>query len=446
MSTMTDEESLGKAGSGDDRGRTPSAYGRLSWGAAVSAIVLGGLSVVLTYLLVTELSRVLAVFAAGFVVAYFLEPAVAWLQRHRFSRLQAAWVVYLLVLAVLVLSVWAVVPHLAQQVLAVAENFPEYMETVIEGYGRMRTDIMGRIGSFVPDPRAFEFVDEQIPVVEDWAARNIPWMLRWGTQQILASVRGVGIVLLVLLIAFQVSILSRSAWAKIRSVVPPVHSEDVNAVSRDIGLMLGGFLRGVIVLFFANGIGAAFLIYLLGLFFGNEYALVVGVLTGITNMVPYIGPVVSVGSGVLLTYVTATTNPVLAAVLAGGLMLVMSQYFAMIVQPKIIGRRINLHPLVILFAMFGGYEIMGLVGIIIGMPVAGAIKIALARWVPVIGPDVTVRAPGEPLVLDIGSGLRNVHARFRRIWAGQPKAPDDQVHAEDAHTEDNDDQPSDKDE
>ena len=60
--------------------------------------------------------------------------------------------------------------------------------------------------------------------------------------------------------------------------------------------------------------------------------------------------------------------------------------------------------------MFAGYQLFGLVGIIIGMPIAGCVKIILAKWLPVIGPPPDVRAPGEPLLLDLGLAARDLWA------------------------------------
>ncbi|MFP3903379.1 MAG: AI-2E family transporter [Armatimonadota bacterium] len=413
---MSDEESLQQQP--DERVRS-SQKGELSWGATVGAIFLGGMALVAAYLLLMKLQRVLWVFAGGFLLSYFLEPVIGRLEKRGWGRTLASWVVYLVLVAVLGLATWALIPALVNQALTVAENFPDYISQVIEAYQQFRDGLHQWMGQYIADTRVWDVVDERLPVVEDWATKNIPRMLRWMSLQLVSSLRGVGIGLIVLIISLQFSLLSRTARATIRKLIPPGHSEDVDEVRRDISVMLGHYMRGVIVLFFANGIGATVLIYVLGLFFGNEYALVVGFLTGITNMVPYIGPVVSAGSAALLTYVTATSNPLLATIMAAVLMLVMSQYFGIIVQPKIIGRRINLHPLVILFAMFAGYEVFGLLGIIIGMPVAGCIKIILAKWVPVIGPGPEVRAPSEPLLLDVALAIKRVRGFFRRLGTGR---------------------------
>ncbi|MFO7945818.1 MAG: AI-2E family transporter [Armatimonadota bacterium] len=409
---MSDEETVQEK---PNTGPSDSQRDGLSWGATVGAIFLGGMALVAAYLLLIKLQRVLWVFAGGFLLSYFLEPVIGRLEKRGWSRILASWMVYLVLLAVLGLAIWAFIPALVNQALAVAENFPDYTSQVIEGYQQFRDGLREWMGRYVADTRVWDIVDERLPVVEDWSTSNVPRMLRWVSLQLLSSLRGVGIGLILLIISLQFSLLSGPARATIRNLIPPGHTKDVDEVGRDISAMLGHYTRGVIVLFFANGIGATLLIYGLGLFFGNEYALVVGFLTGITNMVPYIGPVVSAGSAALLTYVTATTNPLLATILAAAFMLVMSQYFGIIVQPKIIGRRINLHPLVILFAMFAGYEVFGLLGVIIGMPVAGCIKIILARWIPVIGPGPEVHAPSEPLLLDIGSAMQRMRAFFVRL-------------------------------
>jgi len=407
-------------------GRLVEPYG---WRTTVLAIFFGGLAIIIAYLLLVKLRGVLYLFAAAYIFAYFLEPLVQRLQKVGWTRAKATWAVFVGVVLLLALTIWALVPALVNQVQDTAANVGLYSEQIIEVYSKFRDSAETRLSSYFPslEVHRWQLLDERIPEAQQWVATHVPAMLLWVSKQLVASLGVIGLGILLLVISFHFMMLAESVRGTVRKLIPPRHSEEVEEVSSEIGNMLGQYLRGVIVLFFANGIGATVIIYVLGFFFGNKYALVVGVLTGITNMVPYVGPVVSAGSAFVLTYVTATSSPVLASLLAVGLMLIMSQYFAIIVQPKIIGRRINLDPLIVLFAMFAGFELFGFLGIIIGVPIAGCIKIVLAKWVPVIGLGPGVRAPSEPLLLDVGRALRTAQMsvqRWRNVVARPSEAQD----------------------
>jgi len=290
-------------------------------------------------------------------------------------------------------------------------------------YAETTNSVSQWLGERFPEAADWGRPDARVAEFERWAGERVPHVLRWLSNQLLASAGAVGLGVLLLIISFQFMLLSDTVRQTARRFIPSEHTTDVDEVGSQIDSMVGQYLRGVIVLFFANGIGATAIMYILSLFYGNQYALVVGLLTGLTNMVPYVGPVVSAGSAGLLTYVTAASNPTSATVLAVVLMLLMSQYFSIIVQPRLMGRRINLDPLVVLFAMFAGYHLFGLLGVIIGVPIAGCVKIILARWLPVIGPPPSVRAPDQPLLLDLGQVARDVWGHAQRAWERAQAGP-----------------------
>ncbi len=385
------------------------------WGGTVLAVFFGGVLILVAYHLFLKLGRVLLLFAVGFLVAYFLEPVIQRLQQRGWSRTASVWVVLASVILVMVLAGWAVVPALINQAQEVAENWTDYRTQATATYEGLRQNLDFWLGHSFTHRGVAEFIGNKIPEAGEWLDENVPVMLEWASRQLVASLGLLGLTVVVLILGFHFMMLAETLRSTVQKLIPQ-HSADVEAVGSEIGAMLGQYLRAVIVLFFANGIGAFAIMYILGLFFGGKYALVVGGLTALTNMVPYVGPVVSAGSAGYLTYVTASPEFAgLASALAIILLFLMSQYFAMVVQPKLIGRRINLHPLVILFAMFAGYELFGLLGVIIGMPMAAVIKIVLAKWIPVIGPGPEVRAPTEPLLLDVSQGTRNLWHYLQRL-------------------------------
>ena len=389
-----------------------------------SAVFAGGLGVVLVCVLWVKLRSVIYLFLAGYLLAYALEPVIRLLERRlHWGRVRAVWVVSCCLVLLLLLAGWAIVPPLVNQVLGVAENWDRYTVEFNQVYAETTNSVSQWLAERFPQAADWGGPDARVAEFERWAGERVPYVLRWLSNQLLASAGAVGLGVLLLIISFQFMLLSEVVRRTARRFIPSEHTTDVDEVGSQIDSMVGQYLRGVIVLFFANGIGATAIMYILSLFYGNQYALVVGLLTGITNMVPYVGPVVSAGSAGLLTYVTAESSPIAATVLAVVLMLLMSQYFGIIVQPRLIGRRINLDPLAVLFAMFAGYQLFGLVGVIIGMPIAGCAKIILARWLPVIGPPPSVRAPDQPLLLDLGQVARDVWAHAQRAYSRGQTVP-----------------------
>ncbi len=384
--------------------------------ALATGIFVGGLILIVGYVLLTRLYQIIYLFLAAFAIAYALEPLVQRLQRHGWSRRYSVWTVFSGLVLVIGLIIWAFVPALVAQAMGVADNWESYSAQVVQLYGDLTTGTEAWLRERVPGLGGLELLNLRIPAAEEWAAENIPAVLTWISEQLVASIAVLGLGVILLILTFHFMSTGEALRATVRKLIPQHQTENVDQVSVEIGAMLEQYLRGCVILFFANGIGAAIIMYAVGLFFGSEYALVVGLLTGLTNMVPYLGPIISAGSGAILVYVSATSNPIVAALVAAGCLFVMSQYFGAIEQPRLIGRKINLDPLVILFAMFGGYELFGFLGVIIGIPIAGCLKIILAKWVPVIGSPPSVRAPKEPLLLDMPQGARNAWRFLQRVY------------------------------
>ena len=294
-------EQQGQVSGRQRSGATEQSLGLHWWSSMVSAFFVGGLSLVAAYLLAIRLRGVIGLFIAGFCVAYALEPLVLRLQRKGWRRVGAVWAVFAGLVAVLALCGWALVPALVSQAMSVAEHFDEYNQQVFELYNNISSGTQAWLGSHLPHLEIWEMLDARIPEAKAWATEHVPDVLRWVSRQLMASLGVVGVGILLLVISFHFMMLAETLRSTLRKLIPSEHSSEVSEVSTAIGTMLGQYLRGIIVLFFANGIGATIIMYVLAAFFGNQYALVVGLLTGITNMVPYVGPVVSAGSAAALT-------------------------------------------------------------------------------------------------------------------------------------------------
>ena len=163
--------------------------------------------------------------------------------------------------------------------------------------------------------------------------------------------------------------------------------------------MLGQYLRGQATMIFVSGAIATAFMVVLRMFYGTEYSLVVGLVTGITYIIPWVGAAASTVLAAVLSYVSATHDPLHAAIIAALLMTVNNQICDQLIMPRIIGRQVGLHPLAVIFGMLAGYQVMGFAGMMIAAPAVASIKIILARWLPL--KEVEVK-PGRvaPLLLD----------------------------------------------
>jgi hypothetical protein len=121
-------------------------------------------------------------------------------------------------------------------------------------------------------------------------------------------------------------------------------------------------------------------------------------------LVPWLGASLTNLTAVIICYVTAAHDPVLAAVCALVAMSSINFLCDNIITPRIVGREVGLHPLVIIFALLAGFQLLGIVGMIVATPMAASIKIILSRWLPLQKVEVRKGKP-EPLAIDIHGAL-----------------------------------------
>ncbi|MFO7945817.1 MAG: AI-2E family transporter [Armatimonadota bacterium] len=377
-----------------------------AWWKLALAVFVAGLCVLTACYLIYDLRRVLLIFGLGYLVAYLCEPVIGRLQRAGWSRLWAVWTTILGLVVIVSLIVGALVPVLVSQAQDVAQNWPTYTERADEVYRTWRVAVEQWLGQRFPQTNITQFIDIWISNLREWLASSIPAILQWVSATLLASLGAVGVGLITLVISFHFMMLRETMKKTLRRLIPSDQHDEMSEVSTEIAAMLGAYVRSIAVTSVLMGICVWAVLAGVGVVFGSKYALTIGAMAAVVHLIPYVGVVLTVGGSVFLTYVTASHAPFWAALIAGLLIALIDQAFDFIVRPQIIGRRIHLHPLIVLFAIFVGYEMLGFIGMVIAIPIAASIKIALAKWVPVIGPAPGVHAPSEPLALDIAQTVR----------------------------------------
>lgn len=138
---------------------------------------------------------------------------------------------------------------------------------------------------------------------------------------------------------------------------------------RDVDESLGGYIRGQILVGASIGTIAAFLFW----FVDMKYPLLLGVIVGITNIIPYFGPIIAL---VPITIIAATMS--MKMVITSVIIVVILQFLeGNILSPLIVGKSLHMHPLLIMLALFAGGEIAGIIGLILGVPILAILKVIL---------------------------------------------------------------------
>lgn len=404
---------------------------------------MGVLAAAAAVAILTRIYPTLILFGLGLLVAHLLDPVLDKLQERGWSRLRAVWVLTLLAVVVLGVAVTALVPPLVRQVQSAADAFPVYVARMDDLYSQARDWVIAHIEN--PDvARDYAAtLDREMADFRSWLTARFPAALRWISGQLMRSLGWLVLLGILLLITFHLLMVIDQFRTGVRQILPERAAPHIRALSSQMSVMLGQYFRGLLTTALFVGMSSALALGLVSLFFGTRYWLLVGLAHGPLYMVPWLGGAVADVLALFFGYTTATRFPAAAALVSLALMVVINQLGDILIMPRIVGRRVGVHPLVVLFGILAGYQLFGLAGTLVATPMMAAVKIALAHWLPVKGPALTEKAPRTFLDIDLpaavsqlGTALTWLRERVERAVRGHTGAqPPDSSDTRDGPTD-----------
>ncbi|MDP9377346.1 MAG: AI-2E family transporter [Actinomycetota bacterium] len=295
-------------------------------------------------------------------LALALNPAVEFLQRRGVSRRGlAVAIVYVLGLLALTAVGFAFIPTLVSQVSALIDAFPGYVRDVTAG--------RGPLGFLERDYQVVEKVQKAID--EGGSAR-----LAGGATAALSVTRSVATgVAATLTIAFMTlfMLLEGRTWIERFFGLLPLESEPRwRSVGHDIYRTIGGYVTGNLLISLVAGVSATIVLLIAGV----PYAIALGVLVALLDLIPLAGAVIAM---VLVSLVALTVSTTVGLIIFGYFLLY-SQFENQVLQPIVYGRTVNLSPLAVLISVLIGAQVAGVLGALGAIPVAGAIQVLLRDW------------------------------------------------------------------
>lgn len=316
--------------------------------------------------LIWLLSPMLLPFVAGLAIAYFLNPVVGLLRRGGFSRPSGAAVVLLGFILVVIIVLLLIVPLFESQVTALIHAIPGYTERLQQNFLPWFNDILSKLS---PEDReklqaaAGEHVGEAI----NWVAKFLQHILSGG----FALLDILTLVFITPLVAFYVL----RDWEKMTAVVdnalPRSYYGVIHTQLHQIDQTLAGFVRGQALVCMTLSVYYATALSLTGLDFG----VAVGLTTGLLAFIPYAGTTFGWGTSLLLAAMQFGDMRHLAMIFVVFIIgQIIEGYF---LTPKLVGNRVGLHPVWILFGLFAGASLLGFTGMLIAVPVSAVVGVLL---------------------------------------------------------------------
>ena len=297
---------------------------------------------------------------AGFL-AYFLSPVILKLQAFGFKRQVAVLILFSVFLVVFSATVYFIFPAVAVQGTALKNKMPEYSQKIKNSLYDLEREVENKL-PFSQKAKFVDDVEERINTFVNEQKSHLPsYLLRFFSI--------FALVVLVPMLTFFMLLFSGGLFDSMLKYLPTKYAERGLGLLYEVDEMLGRYIRGQLIEILFVGILSTIGLMLIGI----NYALLIGVFAGISNIVPYLGPITG---AVLASVVGFIEYQNFAIVLKVVLMFWVVQFLDNhIIQPVVMGQGVKLSPVVIIFSVMAGAQLFGFLGILFAVPFAGMIKV-----------------------------------------------------------------------
>ncbi|MGH2785685.1 MAG: AI-2E family transporter [Actinomycetota bacterium] len=336
------------------------------WGLfclALSAIISVAFSAF--YFLVWPLRVLFAPVALALVVVYLLNPLVNLLERRGVKRGLGVAIIFVLFVAVVATGLSLLVPIIARQITGFIDKLPEYVQ-----------DVTREINKFAAE-RGWDYrINLSTEQIQRYVVDN-----REAIIGVLGGVRsfafGVIHVLITLVIGIILSVYILLDMPKmqrsIRNMLPAGRRDEIIGLMGKLGSVLGAFFRGQLLVAVFVGVASAIGLTIVGI----PFAAVVGLIAGVFNLVPLIGPFIGAIPAVILALLS---DQPIDALWAGIVLLAVQQIDNHIISPNVMARTVKLHPITVMLALLAAGSLLGIFGMLLIVPAIAAVKVLASHF------------------------------------------------------------------
>jgi len=316
-------------------------------------------------------SNVLLPFIVGLVLAYFLNPVVGFLEIIGFSRLWATVMIIFSFIIALVFGLFILVPILSEQLFDFIKNVPSY-------FSRFQTAIVNQdmiwLGTYIGvDMSSLQSsLNSLISQAVELMKTLLPSL--WNSGK--AVMNMIMLFIFTPIVTFYMLLDWDKMIAKIDSWIPRNRLETVRSIFRQMNHGIAGFIRGQGTICLILACYYAVLLTLVGLNFG----LLIGFLIGFIMFIPYVGTVVGFTLTIVLAWMQYWPHNWSWILLITCIFLIGQFFESYILQPKLVGLSVNLHPVWLMFALFAFGSLFGFTGMLLAIPAAAIVGV-LVRFV-----------------------------------------------------------------
>lgn len=308
--------------------------------------------------------EMLSPFLFAIILAYTLNPLVSYIEKKGIKRLWSIFIVYFLIAAIIFIFSITLVPKITSETKKLLDTLPQLGN---EGYEYI-------YNKYVKYNNNIENLPEELRGVKDLLKFDVNKLenvifktMSSVTNSMLSIVSKIVNLVLTPILAFYFLKDSTKFKNMLILAIPKFSRKGIINVAKDIDEVLGGFIRGQLIVAGIVGILTTISLLILRV----EFAVLVGMIAGIFNIIPYFGPIV----GIIPAAIFASLGGLNKVIWVIVIFTIIQQIESSVISPKIISDKVGIHPVVVILSLIVGGKFFGLFGLLIAVPIAGIIKV-----------------------------------------------------------------------
>lgn len=313
------------------------------------------------------LAPVLTPFVTAAILAYIADPLVDRLEAYKLSRTLSVTIVFFVLSLLTLIALLLLIPLLENQVTVLAKKVPVYIDWLQQNAIPWLNDKLGMDESTLSLQQLKSSSQDYWKTAGGIAAKVIKAISRSG----FALVNVIANLLLIIVVTFYLLRDWDYLVERVHGLLPRKSEPVISLLARQSDEVLGAFLRGQLLVMLALAV-----VYSAGLMIiGLDLGLLIGMISGLVSFVPYLGFIVGIVAALIAAmFQFQELMPLVYVAIVFGIGQMLE---GMLLTPLLVGDRIGLHPVAVIFAVLAGGQLFGFVGVLLALPVAAVVAVVL---------------------------------------------------------------------
>ncbi|ARJ51806.1 AI-2E family transporter [Staphylococcus lutrae] len=297
------------------------------------------------------------------ILYYLFNPIINLMERYNINRVWGITILFLGIAGIIAIAVNLLIPLVSVQFERLMANFPNYLNKITSfANNMMHVPILSDYYSQIE--KAVVGLQEKIPTF----ANGLSTKLRVLAEAV------VNVTVVIITVPFVLFFMLKDGHRFkefINKIVPPKFRKDVHDLLDKMSEQVGSYIQGQIIVSFCIG----FLLFIGYSIIGLDYALILASIAAVTSVVPYLGPTIAISPAIIISIITSPFMLIKLIIVWTAVQFIEGHF----ISPNIMGKTLKIHPLTIIFVLLSAGNLLGIVGVILGIPTYAILKVLVSH-------------------------------------------------------------------